>query len=63
MKSLIYRLWGDRLRVNLMCQRCFHERRLHEHYRKGTDCAGLKGPGMPCTCPAFAWRQPKREWV
>lgn len=58
MKSLIYRLWGDRLRINLICQRCFHTRKQHRHYRQGSDCSGLKGPDMPCTCLYFAWRRP-----
>ena len=30
------------------CRRCQHERRAHEHHRRGTDCA-------LCPCRKFTW--------
>jgi hypothetical protein len=36
-----------------MCERCGHDRTLHEHYRQGLDCAARR-----CGCPGYL--QPAR---
>lgn len=41
--------------------RCGHERTLHEHWRRGTDCAACG----PLDCPTFrrAWLRRRREQI